>query len=214
MLSWAGEEVAEADEPPVPASWGVVAGRVGPFRTYRFYPHLSRGEGFFAAVARKAPDAGGRSRTPKSRRTLLEAPGREAAAELRRWVRDAEQMAFARIADTCYAWRASQFAAVKALSGSLPVVCSGVALGQLFKGRLKPDPALAFAVTLDRGALPAAELGEEEALRFLRRQEIAAADLAEGVNLVCARGLALGFAKRIGARVNNMYPNSLRIIKQ
>ncbi|MFQ7502571.1 MAG: methyltransferase RsmF C-terminal domain-like protein [Alistipes finegoldii] len=31
---------------------------------------------------------------------------------------------------------------------------------------------------------------------------------------MCARGRALGFAKRIGNRVNNMYPNSLRIIKQ
>ena len=57
-------------------------------------------------------------------------------------------------------------------------------------------------------------LDEAEALRYLRKQEIAAAGLAEGVNLVCARGRALGFAKRIGARVNNMYPNSLRIIKQ
>ena len=43
---------------------------------------------------------------------------------------------------------------------------------------------------------------------------MAAGALAEGVNLVTARGRALGFAKRIGARVNNMYPNSLRILRQ
>ena len=48
----------------------------------------------------------------------------------------------------------------------------------------------------------------------LRRQEAAAGAFAEGVNLVCARGRALGFAKRIGNRVNNMYPNTLRIIKR
>ncbi len=34
------------------------------------------------------------------------------------------------------------------------------------------------------------------------------------MNLVCAEGRALGFAKRIGGRVNNLYPNSLRILKQ
>ena len=103
---------------------------------------------------------------------------------------------------------------MRALSEALPVICSGVALGQVFKGTLKPDPALALFDGLNRGAVPVAELDEAEALRYLRKQEIAAAGLAEGVNLVCARGRALGFAKRIGARVNNMYPNSLRIIKQ
>ena len=36
---------------------------------------------------------------------------------------------------------------------------------------------------------------------------------AEGLNVVCCDGRVLGFAKRIGNRVNNMYPNVLRILK-
>ncbi len=100
-----------------------------------------------------------------------------------------------------------------ALRSALPVICSGVALGQLFKGRLKPDPALAFFAGLDRAATAVAELDEEQALRYLRRQEVAPAAFAEGMNLVAARGRALGFAKRIGGRVNNLYPQSLRILK-
>ena len=172
------------------------------------------GEGFFAAVARKSFDAGGRVRTPKARRTVFAAADRKTSAELARWVREPDRMCFAQVADTFYAWYAVQADAVRALSEALPVICSGVALGQVFKGTLKPDPALALFDGLNRGAVPVAELDEAEALRYLRKQEIAAAGLAEGVNLVCARGRALGFAKRIGARVNNMYPNSLRIIKQ
>ncbi|MDE5963676.1 MAG: rRNA cytosine-C5-methylase, partial [Alistipes sp.] len=65
---------------------------------------------------------------------------------------------------------------------------------------------------LNRGALPVAEVDAEQALRYLRRQDVAAEAFAEGMNLVCARGRALGFAKRIGARVNNLYPASLRIL--
>ena len=64
------------------------------------------------------------------------------------------------------------------------------------------------------GAYALLELDEAQALCYLRRQEVAAGAFAEGVNLVCARGRALGFAKRIGNRVNNMYPNTLRIIKR
>lgn len=214
MAAWAGDEIAESEETAVEDAWGIACGRVGAFRTFRFYPHRTCGEGFFAAVARKSFDAGGRVRAPKARRTVFAAVDRKTAGELARWVRNPGGMRFAAVADTCYAWYAAQADAVRTLSEALPVIYSGVALGQVFKGVLKPDPALAFFDGLNRGALPAAELDDEETLRFLRRQDIAAGGLAEGMNLVCSRGRALGFAKRIGARVNNLYPNSLRIIKQ
>lgn len=214
MLAWAGDEVAETEEKAVPEAWGVACGRVGAFRTYRFYPHRACGEGFFAAVARKAPDASGRCRTPRARRAVFGAVDKAAAAELRRWVRSPERMCFATVGDTCYGYYIAQAEAVKTLAEALPVIYAGVAMGQIFKGRLKPDPALAFFCGLERSAAPVAELDEEQALRYLRRQEVGAEPFGEGVNLVVARGRALGFAKRIGSRVNNMYPNSLRIIKQ
>lgn len=214
MLAWAGDEVAETEEKEVPEAWGVACGRVGAFRTYRFYPHRACGEGFFAAVARKAPDASGRCRTPRARRAVFGAVDKAAAAELRRWVRSPERMCFATVGDTCYGYYIAQAEAVKMLAEALPVIYAGVAMGQIFKGRLKPDPALAFFCGLERSAVPVAELDEEQALRYLRRQEVCAEPFGEGINLVAARGRALGFAKRIGNRVNNMYPNSLRIIKQ
>lgn len=214
MLAWAGDEVAAPYPVDVDPAWGIVEGEVGPFRTFRFFPHRTVGEGFFAAVARKAPDAPGRQRLPKGRRSMVAPADRASAGELRRWVREPDRMVFGTVAGTGYAWYGEQAEAVKTLSEALPVICSGVALGQLFKGRLKPDPALAFFDGLERGAVPVAGLDDEQALRYLRRQEVAAGALAEGVNLVTVRGRALGFAKRIGARVNNMYPNSLRILRQ
>lgn len=214
MLAWAGDEVAAPYPVDVDPAWGIVEGEVGPFRTFRFFPHRTVGEGFFAAVARKAPDAPGRQRLPKGRRSMVAPADRASAGELRRWIREPDRMVFGTVASTGYAWYGEQAEAVKTLSEALPVICSGVALGQLFKGRLKPDPALAFFDGLERGAVPVAGLDDEQALRYLRRQEVAAGALAEGVNLVTARGRALGFAKRIGARVNNMYPNSLRILRQ
>ncbi len=214
MLAWAGDEVAAPYPVDVDPAWGIVEREVGPFRTFRFFPHRTVGEGFFAAVARKAPDAPGRQRLPKGRRSMVAPADRASAGELRRWVREPDRMVFGTVAGTGYAWYGEQAEAVKTLSEALPVICSGVALGQLFKGRLKPDPALAFFDGLERGAVPVAGLDDEQALRYLRRQEVAAGALAEGVNLVTARGRALGFAKRIGARVNNMYPNSLRILRQ
>ena len=85
-------------------------------------------------------------------------------------------------------------------------------MGQIFKGRLKPDWALSQYCGLNRSAVACTELDEAEALDYLRKRDVAAERFAEGVNLVECGGLPLGFVKRIGARVNNMYPNSLRIM--
>ena len=214
MLAWAGDEVAEAPAPATDEVWGIVCGRVGAFRTYRFYPHKACGEGFFAAVACKAPDAEGRMKTPKACRTVFGQIDKAAAAELSRWVLRPEQMRFASVAGTLYGWPAAQADAVRQLSEVLPVICSGVAMGQVFKGRLRPEPALAFYAELDRGALPVAEVSREEALDYLRRGDMRPDALTEGLNLICTQGRALGFAKRIDRRVNNMYPSALRILKQ
>lgn len=214
LLAWAGDEVAEAPETKTDERWGVECGRVGAFRTYRFYPHKACGEGFFAAVAQKSPAAESRMRTPKSRRKPIQPVDKATAAELSRWVREADKMRFATVAETLYGWRAEQAEAIRTLSEAVAVIYAGVALGQLYKGRLKPDPALAFYTELNRKALPATELEREEALEYLRRGEVRAAALAEGMNLICHEGRALGFAKRIGGRVNNLYPASLRILKR
>lgn len=214
FCDWAGDEVVAGAPVGTEECWGIVCGEAGPFRTFRFYPHRARGEGFFAAVARKSPDAGGRARVPKPRRRLFTAVDTAAQRELERWIREPRAMRFIRIGDICYGYRSAQSEAVRAVAESLAAIASGVAMGQLFGGRLKPDPALAFYYGLNRASVPVAELGAAEAAEYLRRREVAAGRFAEGINLVCARGAALGFAKRIGNRVNNMYPNSLRILKQ
>ena len=45
LVAWTGDEVAEAEPVAVDPAWGIVEGEVGPFRTFRFYPHRARGEG-------------------------------------------------------------------------------------------------------------------------------------------------------------------------
>ena len=132
--------------------------------------------------------------------------------ELMRWLQQPDNYAFALVADTIYAYRTEQFKAVQALSEGLTAIYSGVAMGQIFKGKLKPDWALSQFVGLERKAVAVAGLDEESALDYLRKKDIAVGDMVEGINLVTHNGRALGFAKRVGARCNNLYPNSLKIL--
>ena len=62
-----------------------------------------------------------------------------------------------------------------------------------------------------------AELDEEAAREYLRKGTDTAAlpveRFAEGLNLVVCRGVALGWAKRIGRRYNNLYPAAWRVLR-
>ena len=84
-------------------------------------------------------------------------------------------------------------------------------MGQIFKGKLKPEWPLSQSVWYNKGVMPAVEVDRETALDYLRKKDITAAQFEEGINLVTSDGYPLGFVKRIGNRVNNTYPNSLKI---
>ena len=166
----------------------------------------------FMAVARKAGEATKR-RNVKPRRQIISTLQRQDTEELARWVQSPEQMCFFTAGEMLYGCRREHFADIESLSGVLSVIYSGVAMGQIFKKRLKPDGALATYVGFNRSAVPQCEVSEEDSLRFLRKQDMAAEPFSEGLNVVVFQGQTLGFVKRIGARVNNMYSNSLRILK-
>ncbi len=223
FLHYLREEVCEEPLEVAPVveaeSWGIVAGRVGAFRTYRFFPHRVKGEGFFAAVVRKGraeqPSRGARKKGAKrGARPMIQRVERREEQELQRWVQSPDEICFYRAGEGLYGLFKGGFEAVAILSERVPVVYAGVAMGEIFKGNLKPDPALALFRGLRRGVLPEADLDREAALDYLRKGELQAEWFEPGMNLVTFEGMPLGFAKRIDNRVNNLYPNALRIMNK
>ena len=205
-----GEVFAPSQMVEVGDNWGVVVGEVGVFQTFRFFPHKTDSEGLFVAVARKVGPT--TQRTPKARKRVMQEVDKTSRQELAKWLQAADKYTFAVVTDTIYAYRTEQFKAVQALSEGLTAIYSGVAMGQIFKGKLKPDWALSQYVGLERKAVAVTELSEAEALDYLRKRDIAVGEMSEGINLLTHEGRALGFVKRVGARCNNLYPNSLKIM--
>ena len=206
-----GDEIVATDRVETEDKWGIIRSDIGPFQCFHFYPHSARGEGFFAAVACKAEGVAKR-RTPKGRRKVFTTLQSKDLAEVSRWVDDAKTMSFRCVGDIVYGYNSAVMEDVTQLSESLSVVYSGVAMGQIFKGTLKPEHSLALFVGRNRDVVPEVELSLEDAQNYLRRQDIDAKQFSEGVNVVTYKGVAIGFIKRIGARCNNMYPKDLRIL--
>ena len=206
-----GESVVAAESIETCEEWGIKRSDIGPFQCFHFYPHSARGEGFFAAVARKS-DGVAKRRTPKARRKVFATLQGKDIAEVSRWVDDGKRMSFRYVDDMVYGYDNAVIDDVIQLSESLTVVYSGVSMGQLFKGKLKPEHPLALFVGRNANVVPAVEVSMEDALDYLRRQDIDTKQFSEGINIVMYKGVALGFVKRIGARCNNMYPKDLRIL--
>ena len=212
LMSEYGEEIESADRVVAEDSWGVVRSEIGAFQCFHFYPHKARGEGFFAAVARKSEGPVRRS-MPKARRKLFAPCAKADVKELSRWVDDASKHTFMMVGEDIYAYNSAVAESVVTLSENLSVVYSGVSMGRIFKQKLKPEHPLALYIGLNRDVVPMVNVSLEDALDYLRRNDIAASQFEEGINVVGYKGTPIGFVKRIGARCNNMYPKDLRIVK-
>lgn len=212
LMSEYGEEVESADRVVTEDSWGVVRSEIGAFQCFHFYPHKARGEGFFAAVACKSEGPVRRS-MPKARRKLFAPCAKADVKELSRWVDDASKHTFMMVGEDIYAYNSAVAESVVTLSENLSVVYSGVSMGRIFKQKLKPEHPLALYIGLNRDVVPIVDVSLEDALDYLRRNDIAASQFEEGINVVGYKGTPIGFVKRIGARCNNMYPKDLRIVK-
>ena len=81
------------------------------------------------------------------------------------------------------------------------------------KGKnLIPVHAEALFARRDPAKYPMAELSYEQAISYLRREAIVLPEgTPRGIVVVCFRGYPLGFAKNVGNRANNLYPQNWKI---
>lgn len=180
--------------------------------TYRFFPHRIKGEGFAVTVFRKATAGKSRPTVKPVKKTLLrELPGKD-ARELKGWVGQPDLMKFATVGDRVYGYYGAAFGDLVRLSTALNVVYSGVDMGRVMKGMLRPEHSLALFHDLNRGVVPSADVDMETALDYLRKKDIPTGLFAEGYNLVTFEGYPVGWVKKMGNRLNNLLPKELRIV--
>ena len=205
-----GAEPVALPELPEP----ITLSSLSSYPCYRMMPHRLRGEGLFMAVVRK-PDAEVGSARSKPTRSKSK-PNPKLPQEILRWLSPElrADVTLQSLPDgTLTAISSALYPIVEALQGAkIPILTSGIPLAEV-KGRdFLPLPALALSVGLDEEAFPRAELTQEEAIRYLAREAVTlSADTPRGLVLVTYEGYPLGFAKHLGNRTNNLYPQAWRI---
>ncbi len=94
----------------------------------------------------------------------------------------------------------------------LKVVHAGVTIGELKGKDVIPDHSLAMSTLLNHDGFSRFELTYEQAIAYLRKEAITLdASVPRGYILLTYKNIPLGFAKNIGNRANNLYPQEWRI---
>jgi 16S rRNA C967 or C1407 C5-methylase (RsmB/RsmF family)/NOL1/NOP2/fmu family ribosome biogenesis protein len=189
-------------------SWGVQTTRKANGTGYRFYPHQLPGEGFFMAVVRKTQDEVSIKPRPKSH---FATPLNKTRDALKEWCRNPHRMKFILQDDLVLMIPVSLQPDIEFLCEKLRVLNKGTAVATLKRDKLVPEHAFALSIELQKENFQSLELTREEALAYLRKENLRTHDERLGFTLMTFEGLALGWSNLLVNRMNNLYPASWRI---
>jgi len=213
VLDWLCDEFElESVRIPVNQDWGIVESQSGRHKAYgyRFYPDQVQGEGLFAACLRKTGNSG---ITPSYRNKNSPKPDYKSIDLLKPYINNADNYYYFKVGDDWLAIDKIHKDDLLTLQQHLYLKKSGVRLGALAGKDLIPDHELALSLLINRDAVLNTELSHEQAIAYLRRDEIK--DLTpggKGWSLMCFENYPLGWAKLLPNRINNYYPKELRIL--
>jgi NOL1/NOP2/fmu family ribosome biogenesis protein len=193
----------------VEAEWGIVVTESEKHHAtcFRFYPHRLSGEGFFCTMFRKTEG----SLFVENRQQIKPLP---VARIAQKWLReDIPQMYFHMKENTVFMLEESAFSSYDDWSGFLKIRKSGLKMGALIRDELIPDHELAMSPYLNR-ELPNIVLNKEDAIRYLRKDDVLVDKTGLGWHLVKYNDQAIGWAKMVNGRLKNHYPLNWRILMQ
>ena len=93
----------------------------------------------------------------------------------------------------------------------LKIVKAGTRIAVLKQNDALPFHELALSLRVIKDAFQYHELSSDEAISYLRRDNLTVSNISKGWNIVTYNGVNLGFIKNLGNRLNNYYPVDWRI---
>jgi len=188
--------------------WGIVQTRspLHDASCYRFYPNHLSGEGFFCAMFKKKSIGSCKEDTFMK----YKIPGEAAIGQ--KWLgTENAGHAFHLKGSTLYMLNHKTMECLQNWSDVLKVRKSGVKMGDIIRGELIPDHELSMSPLISE-KLPSIDVKKDDAIRYLRKDEIISTEAGSGWHIVRYHQQPLGWAKMVNGRVKNHYPISWRIL--
>ncbi|MES2426784.1 MAG: RNA methyltransferase [Bacteroidota bacterium] len=214
ILDWLCTEFElEAVRIPINEEWGIVETQSPEKQAwgYRFYPGKVKGEGLFASVLKKKESSGSLLSFKNNRNQKLEKNEFEL---VKPYINDPSSYYFFKVNADWLAINNQHKESLNLLQHHLYIKKSGVRIGKLAGRDLIPDHELALSAIVNKGTVSQTELDYDQAILYLRRENLVIDEVKKGWSLMTFEGQAMGWAKLLPNRINNYYPKELRILTQ
>ena len=175
---------------------------------YRFFPHRTKGEGFFIAVVRKN---GSSVRSKQIKAELKKGIKFVKQNEMQFQLTSPEHYTYINDNNFIRAYQTDRFNEFMFLNNRLRCIESGLLMAEQKGKDFIPAAQLALSKALNTENLACADLDYGDAISFLKKESILLPDSKTGYVLVLFQNEALGWVKNLGNRSNNLYPNNWRI---
>ncbi len=212
ILDWlCGEFDMESLRIPINKEWGIVetASAAQKAWGYRFYPGKVKGEGLFVACLKK------KAQTQQVPSFKTKGPQKLALKEMeivKTYFNEPSSFYFFKVNDDWMAINRSHKDSLDTLQRHLYLKKSGVRAGKLMGNDLIPDHELALSLVINKDIVLQTPLNYEQAIQYLRRENIDINITEKGWSLMTFEDHPLGWAKLLPNRINNYYPKELRIL--
>ena len=128
------------------------------------------------------------------------------------WLNEPDQFNFIREGAEIYAVSNRLMPLYQQAQKRLRLLLAGIPVATEKGKDLIPQQGLALSRKLKRAAFPMVQLSYQDALTYLRKEQIALNPTAQrGITAVMFGTSVLGFAKNLGNRANNLYPAEWKI---
>jgi 16S rRNA C967 or C1407 C5-methylase (RsmB/RsmF family) len=217
-LQWLQEkEEAEPVEIVLNPDWNIREIRVGNLIGYQFFPHLTKGEGFFLGMVRKKDmrlkdtRLKDKKNREKQRLNFSQEGNRKTTEVLSRWINKDFEGTLLQKGEIWHAIPSLWMNYLILFEKHLNVLQAGTPVATGNERQINPHPALALSLIYNRSAFPEISLDLRDAIRFLRKDNLPATGKEMGWTLASYRNVPLGWLKNLGNRTNNYFPGEWRI---
>jgi 16S rRNA C967 or C1407 C5-methylase (RsmB/RsmF family)/NOL1/NOP2/fmu family ribosome biogenesis protein len=193
----------------IPEQWGVVAIDIGAGNGLSFYPHRTRGEGFFIAAIRKGREEESDKIKTSAKDRFIKVSRNNSFASL---LKPQTEWIFFEDKESIRAFSATCAKELYRIRQSLNILEYGILLGEQSKKGFAPAHNLAMSTAfINNSSFPEIELELPLALKYLKGETLPPFDSPKGFTVLKHKGVILGFGKNAGTRINNLYPDRWRI---
>jgi NOL1/NOP2/sun family putative RNA methylase len=190
--------------------WNVTEVSKGKAMGYQFYPHKTKGEGFFVALLQKEEESKSINKLKTSDK-VIQHLDKKVVPLLTPWVAMDDKDLLVDKIGNIHLFHAPFTAEAKVLSHYLRLIYCGTTVGILNKTVFIPDHSLALSLDKNQ-AIDTINLSKNEALLYLKRELPQVNSDQKSWLVALYEGNGIGWLKNLGNRINNYLPAEYRII--